>query len=246
MEIKSLTGTRIASDNTMVGEATYAELRQAIMSCTLAPGSMLTEASVMERYKVGKSTCRLALVRLAQDGFVRSVPRQGYVVVPITMKDVEEVFALRLLLEPAAAKLAAGKVDTRGLLRIEKASRSNTVSRDKGNRIGYFLDANREFHLAIAMASGNDRLVRSISSLLDEMKRLVALGFAAKTDSPEIDGDHNKLIEALDAGDGDLAEKIAYQHIERFRDMTLEKVIQSFRRDPSEMLLTVPPGQAGK
>ena len=70
MEIMSLTGTRIASDNTMVGEATYAELRQAIMSCTLAPGSMLTEASVMERYKVGKSTCRLALVRLAQDGFV--------------------------------------------------------------------------------------------------------------------------------------------------------------------------------
>lgn len=246
MEIKSPTQIKIAADNTLVGEATYAELRQAILSCSLVPGSMLTEASVMERCKVGKSTCRLALVRLAQDGFVRSVPRQGYVVVPITMKDVEEVFALRLLLEPAAAKLAAGRVDTRGLLRIEKSARSNTVSRDKGNRIGYFLDANREFHLAIAIASGNDRLARNISSLLDEMKRLVALGFVAKTDSPEIDGDHHKMIEALESGDGALAEKLTYLHIERFRDMTLEKVLQSFTRDPSQMLLAPSTKRAGK
>jgi DNA-binding GntR family transcriptional regulator len=142
--------------------------------------------------------------------------------------------------------LAAGKVDTRGLLRIEKSARSNTVSRDKGNRIGYFLDANREFHLAIAIASGNDRLARNISSLLDEMKRLVALGFVAKTDSPEIDGDHHNMIDALASGDADLAKKLTYDHIVRFRDMTLEKVLQSFTRDTSQMLLVPSPKRASK
>ncbi len=111
------------SEGIFRGEATYNALRQSILSCALIPGSTLTEASLMERYKVGKSTCRLALARLIQEGFVESVPRQGYVIVPITLKDVEEVFALRLLLEPAAARLAAGKVDAKALARIDKASR---------------------------------------------------------------------------------------------------------------------------
>ncbi len=47
--------------NALRGEATYNALLQAILSCTLAPGSTLTEISVMEQYQVGKSTCRLAL-----------------------------------------------------------------------------------------------------------------------------------------------------------------------------------------
>lgn len=219
------------SDGALRGEATYNALRQGILSCSLPPGSTLTELSLMERFKVSKSTCRLALARLVQEGFVRSVPRQGYVVASVTLKDVEEVFALRLLLEPAAARLAAGKVDVKALQRLEKAARSNTASRDQGNRIGYFLDANREFHLAIAVASGNARLAHTISTLLDEMKRLVALGFVERGDSPEIDDDHARLIAALATGDGAQAEQIAHRHIATFRDMTVDKVMQHLRRE---------------
>jgi DNA-binding GntR family transcriptional regulator len=222
---------KLVSDGALLSESAYTALRQAILSCSIPPGATLTEASVMERFKVGKSTCRVALVRLMQEGFVRSVPRQGYLVVPITLKDVEELFSLRLLLEPEAARLAAGKVDTKMLLRLEKTARTNTASRDQGNRIGFFLDANREFHSAIAAASGNVRLTRNIAILLDEMKRLVALGFAADGDSPEIEGDHRMLVEALTANDGDAAARIVYRHIERFRDMTLERVFESIRQD---------------
>ena len=220
------------------GEATYHALRQGILSCTLPPGSTLTEAALMARYRVGKSTCRLALARLVQEGFVRSVPRQGYLVVPITLKDVEEVFALRLLLEPAAAKLAAGRVDTKLLERIERSARHNPASRDAGNRLGFFLDANRAFHHAVALASGNERLANNISALLDEMKRLVALGFVEPGDSPEIRGDHHELVAALKAGDGKLAEAITRRHIATFRDMTLDHVLQSIRRDHQATPLT--------
>ena len=219
------------ADGMRRGEATYHALRQGILSCALPPGSTLTETALMARYQVGKSTCRLALARLVQEGFVRSVPRQGYLVVPITLKDVEEVFALRLLLEPAAAKLAAGRVDTKLLERIEKSARHNPASRDAGNRIGFFLDANRAFHHAVAVASGNERLAHSISALLDEMKRLVALGFVESGDSPEIAGDHKELVAALKAGDGDAAEAVTRRHVATFRDMTLDRVLQSIRRD---------------
>jgi DNA-binding GntR family transcriptional regulator len=102
-----------------LAEAGYNSLRNSILSCDILPGTTVTEATVMERLKVSRSTCRLALVRLMQEGFVRSLPRQGYLVVPITLSDVEELFALRLLLEPAAARLAAGRVDAERLLDLE-------------------------------------------------------------------------------------------------------------------------------
>jgi DNA-binding GntR family transcriptional regulator len=81
------------------------------------------------------------------------------------------------------------------------------------------------------MASGNDRLVRSISDLFDDMARLVALGFADEDDSPQIAGDHKLLAEALGSGDGKTAARIARRHIERFRDMTMERVLRSMKQD---------------
>jgi DNA-binding GntR family transcriptional regulator len=234
------------------GETTYLALRRDILSCTLAPASSLTEQFLMERYKVGKSTCRLALARMVQEGFVRSVPRQGYVVTPITLRDVEELFELRLLLEPAAARLAVGKVNTDALAQIETAARSNKASRNSGNRISYFMDANREFHLAVAVAAGNSRLTRGISDVLDEMKRLVALGFVQQGASPEIAHDHDELIEALESGDGTRAERIATRHIKVFRDMTLDRVMKSIRLNSESLPLVAalqdigPPGTAVK
>ncbi|SAL27389.1 GntR family transcriptional regulator [Caballeronia sordidicola] len=231
MSGKVLSAGKPGAESKLLGESTYLAMRQAILSCSVPPGSMLTEAALMEQYQVGKSTCRLALVRLTHEGLVRSVPRHGYTVVPITLKDVEEVFSLRLILEPEAARFAAGNVDGKALMRIDKAGRANKASRNHGNRIGFFLDANREFHLVIAAASGNERLARSIENLLDEMTRLVALGFTDEGDSPEIADDHRQLVDALVAGDGKLAADITRRHIERFREMTMDRVFKSIRQD---------------
>ncbi|WP_158899148.1 GntR family transcriptional regulator [Burkholderia sp. L27(2015)] len=243
METQAISPAKAGGEGVLLGESTYLAMRQAILSCSMKPGSMLTEAALMEQFKVGKSTCRLALVRLTQDGLVRSVPRHGYVVVPVTLKDVEEVFALRLMLEPEAARLAAGKVDAHALMRIDRAGRANTASRNKGNRVGFFLDANREFHLTIAMASGNERLVKSLSGLFDEMTRIVALGFTGQDDNPEIDDDHRLLVEALAADDGKTAARIARRHVEKFRDMTLERVFRSIKQDYELFPLAAPPGR---
>jgi len=88
------------------GDDAYARIRRDILSCHLMPGASTTESQLMSDYGIGKNSVRIALVRLIQEGFVRSIPRQGYRITPITLKDVEEVFALRVQLEPLAARLA--------------------------------------------------------------------------------------------------------------------------------------------
>ena len=221
-------GTLAVPNSTLKGNQAYDLLRREIVSCRILPGMRFTEAELMEKFELGKASCRIALQRLIQGGFVSSMPRHGYRVTPITVKDVEEVFALRVALEPLAARGAAGRVNRAHLTRLEQACRVR-IPADVGNQIDFFLEANRSFHMAIADAAGNHRLSRTLSGLLDEMTRLVALGFGVQRVRPNIENDHNLLIEHLVAGDADAAENVARRHVETFRDMVMEKVIESLR-----------------
>lgn len=207
-------------------DAAYAALRRDILNCRLLPGATVTESELMEAYRIGKACCRVALTRLAHEHLVHSRPRKGYRVAPISVRDVEEVFALRVQLEPMAARLAVGRVDTQRLRELEDACRVE-IDAPLHERIAAFMAANTRFHLAIAQAAGNERLLRTLSSLMDEMSRLVALGFNVQRVKPEIKHDHNALIKAFEEGDARRAETIARGHIETFRAQTLEKVYAS-------------------
>jgi DNA-binding GntR family transcriptional regulator len=230
---------------TLKANQAYDTLRREIVSCRLLPGTRFTETELMERFALGKASCRIALQRLTQDGFVASMPRHGYRVAPITVKDVDEIFSLRTELEPLAARGAAGRVNRGQLERLEHACRRR-INVDVGNQIDFFLEANRSFHMAIAVASGNMRLCRTLSGLLDEMTRLVALGFGVQGVRPNIENDHTAMIEHLVAGDAENAATVARRHVETFRDMTMEKVIASLRDTAVIAPLSEPLAEGGE
>lgn len=208
----------------------YDAIRRDILTCRLLPGSLITESALMERYHAGKSTCRLALTRLSHEGLIASEPRKGYRISPVRVQDVEEIFTLRGSLEPLAARLAVGKVDIALLKELEAQCRIE-VSASLSTRIDRFMNANKRFHLAIAEATGNGHLIRTLSGLMDEMSRLVALGFNVQGTKPEIKHDHNAMIEAFIEGDAKRVEFIARRHIETFQAMTLEKIYATLSKE---------------
>ena len=83
-------GVLAVPDATRKGNQAYDLMRRAIVACRLLPGTRFTEAEAMERFGIGKASCRIALQRLAQDGFVSSMPRHGYRVSPVTAALVAE------------------------------------------------------------------------------------------------------------------------------------------------------------
>src|SRR3954462_9781633 len=99
----------------LLTERAYERLRRDIISCVIQPGDEISESQLSGQYKMGKAAVRVALTKLAHDGLVRAIPRRGYMVMPVTLKDLHDVFELRLMLEPAAARMAAGKVNTQQL-----------------------------------------------------------------------------------------------------------------------------------
>ncbi|MGE0970172.1 GntR family transcriptional regulator [Klebsiella sp. WOUb02] len=218
------------SDYSSLSDRAYHTIRRDILTCRLLPGMLVTESELMERYESGKSTIRLALTRLSHEKLVISRPRKGYRIAPVTVQDVEEIFTVRAALEPLAARLAVGKVDIELLKALEAECRVE-VAAPLSTRIDVFMNANKRFHLAIAEATGNDHLIRTLSGLMDEMARLVALGFNVQRIKPEIKHDHNAMIDAFIEGDAKRVEFIARRHIETFQAMTLEKIYATLSKE---------------
>ena len=77
----------------------------------LPPGTAVSEQRLGERFNLSKAAVRAALARLRAEGLVLGEPRRGHVVAPLTLRDVDEIYALRLLLEPPAAAVAAERLD---------------------------------------------------------------------------------------------------------------------------------------
>jgi DNA-binding GntR family transcriptional regulator len=210
----------------LLSDRAYERIRHDIISCVLAPGAEISETQLCSQYRIGKAPVRMALNRLAHDGLVRAIPRRGYRVAPITVKDVHDVFELRLMLEPAAARMAAGKIGAQRMRVLDEVARSSYQPGDPGST-SRFLEASKAFHVAIARATGNARLAEAIERLLDDMTRLLHLGLGLRDRSQELSRAHRALVKALGRGDGDAAERICREQIETARNMVLSAILTS-------------------
>lgn len=202
-----------------------AALRRAIVSTRLAPGETISESGAVTILGLGKAPVRAALARLADEGLVQPLARRGWLVSPVTVRDIHEVFALRSLLEPEAARLAAGRVDAAALDRLDAVCRCGYDPQDLESARA-FLEANTAFHVAIAEIGGNRRLARTLARLLDEAARLLVLGLSARDHTGEMRAEHGALIAALVTGDGAAASRAVAAEIETSRDMVLAALLR--------------------
>src|ERR671933_2776206 len=90
--------------------AAYDRLRHAIMRLELEPGAGVSEAQLVDAFGFSKAAVRAALARLRAEELVVAEARRGHVIAPLTMRDVLEIYELRLQLEPPAAEAAAGRI----------------------------------------------------------------------------------------------------------------------------------------
>jgi DNA-binding GntR family transcriptional regulator len=212
-----------ASDASM-SDAVYGAIRADILTCVLAPGQSISEASLATRYGFGKAPIRAALSRLRQEGLVSASPRRSFEVSSLTLRDARELYELRLLLESASARMAAGRVDIKRLDKLNHICRKGYTPGHSGSTLR-FLDANREFHLEIARASGNQRFMRLLSQVLDETTRVMYVGLGLRNRNDEMQHEHDALMDALQAGDGPRAERIAADQVAASRDMVLTALL---------------------
>src|SRR5215218_7553182 len=126
--------------------AAYARLRHALVRLELAPGTAMSEQRLGARFGFSKAAIRGALARLRVEGLVLAEPRRGHVVAPLTLRDVHEIYELRLRLEPPAAAAAAGRIAPAELKRLRALSAPALDLGDPAS-VDRFMAANRAVHV---------------------------------------------------------------------------------------------------
>lgn len=202
-------------------EKVYQLLRAQILSGELEPGRELSEAELAEQFGVSKTPVREALATLRSEGFVRTFPRRGYQVVPITFGDVAELFEVRAMLEAGAAELACARITDEELDQLDRLA-DVAYDRYEQPSLKRFIQANRDFHVAIARASGNERLYQLSVRQIDELERIFYLGARLRDISGETKDDHHEIVRVLRSRDPVAAREIMIRH----NDMTRQNLFQ--------------------
>src|SRR5436305_14940789 len=129
----------------------YSALRERILSGDLPRGTKLRQASLAEELGVSRTPLREALRRLATEGLVEFLPNRGATVSDLDFGDMRHAWSARVALAPGAARLAA---ERRGAEAIARLRRAIDHQRGAAGDSDASFAANREFHLALAAASG--------------------------------------------------------------------------------------------
>lgn len=145
-------------------DATLDRLRADILEATLAPGDALAEAAVAKRLGVSRVPVREALFTLEREGLVEFSATGRAFVKELTARDVHELYAMRQILEPLAARLA-----TPAIKRDPAVLEANVAATARATSLREVTRLDMEFHELILMASGNARLLKAWRALRWEL-----------------------------------------------------------------------------
>lgn len=206
----------------------YETIKRSILRWELAPGEHVSELQLSTSFGFGRAAVRSALTRLSHERLIKPIPRHGYVIEPLTLKHVRDMFGVRLIIEPAAARLAA---TTASDAEIELLEEINERCAHRGGPINEteLRDANKEFHVALARASGNERLAEITSTALDDLQRILYLPPLNRVPT-RIDAtfdEHEHILSALRNRDVDAAEQTTRDHIAVNKDALIEMLLSS-------------------
>lgn len=196
-----------------LGDAATAALRDLILDGELPPGQRLIETELAERFGTSRGPVRDALAELEQSGLVTSQARRGSFVVELSTHDVAELYSLRRALEGLAAARAAtsaGADDVADLRRRAAEIGAAAAEADR-RRAG---EADMEFHRAIVVLAGHRRLADSWNRLADQMVLLMRQLTHVRPDIQARGGDHDDIVDAIEAGDTERATAAVVQHLD--------------------------------
>lgn len=197
-----------------------AALRAAIVDGRLRAGELYSVARLAERLEVSRTPVREALLLLERQGMVRFERNRGARVLESSAHDLDEVFALRLLLEVPAARRAAELIGEAELAELERILAVMGELVDDADEHAFMVH-DRRFHETLLAAAGNRRLVGVVGSLRDFVRFRGASTVGRGRDLRAIYDEHVRILDALRAGDAAAVGEAMRDHLVHTRRLLL-------------------------
>jgi DNA-binding GntR family transcriptional regulator len=194
----------------------YDLIREGITTLELAPGSPIHDQQLAKRLDIALVSVQEALKLLTHEGLIVVTPRHGLYVADVDLPDLEQLSEMRLTLESLSARLAAQRATPDDLVVLEVLRQEQmTISPEDSRRL---FDLDHRFHQAIAQAAHNKYLNDTLERFFGLSQRLWYLVLSKLEFLPSAVERHLEMVEAIKAGDADLAEEIMHSHVKDFYD----------------------------
>ena len=189
-----------------ITEQILTQLRSDIVNCYYDAHALITEGEVSERFQVSKTPAREALNYLCQEGLVEKLPHRGYLVKGFSMRDLENLFQFRCILETAAVELAIGQATDAEIEEVRRLAQKRVPSGESEPYLQYN-QLNYDFHMALAKLSRNPILTATLNNVLNQLRRALTLDWKCADVNVLLQG-HCTLIDAVERRDRELCRKL--------------------------------------
>jgi len=208
-------------------QTVYDALRRDIIEMTLAPGEPLDEMRLSRRFEMSRTPVREAMVRLAAEGLVTTLPNRNTIVTPIDFAALPIYFDALVLMYRVTTRLAAMHSKASDLTEIRALGDTFARTVEAADAFG-MIAVNRDFHVAIARAGRNRYYTEFFAKLLDEGRRLLRLYYSSYDDHlpRRMVDEHDEIIAAVADRDPERADRIAGNHASQ-----VVRQIQNFLAD---------------
>jgi len=197
-----------------LAEQVYRTLRDRLRSGAIGAGEVLQEVPLAAQLGVSRTPVREAMARLASEGLL-ATDRRSFAVPALTLADVDDIYELRFLLEPAAMRgIAVRAGDARAP--IEAALAAAAAAHRAGDAAA-FREANVAYRQAWLKLVPNARLVRIIELYADHMQHIRTLTLGEARVRTIVLRGLQRITSALAAGDADAAERAVREHLQQAR-----------------------------
>jgi DNA-binding GntR family transcriptional regulator len=206
----------------------YDLLRDEILDLVLPPGSPIDEAQLAERFKMSRTPIREALVRLAGEGLIDTLPNRSTMVSNIDFINMNTYFDALVLMYRVTTRLAAQHHRMEDLQAI-RARQAEFAAAVEAQDALAMIATNAALHLAIAEAGRNSYFTGLFKRLLDEGRRILRLYYQSYDDRlpQRFVDEHEDMIAAIAARDADEADRLAKVHAEQI----VHQIQMLFSRD---------------
>jgi DNA-binding GntR family transcriptional regulator len=193
-----------------LGEFALRVMRTAIRSGQLMPGEHLREADIAKWLRISRTPVREAFHSIIADGLLVAGPWNGVMVADLDQNQLVELYAVREVLEGAAAELAAKHASNAEIEHMFEIAESELGAKDDAARLVLI---NSELHHAIYAAAHNRYLLQSLSTVTDALGLLRHSTFVLPGSVEQAREEHLEIINSIRSRNEKRAEQAARKHV---------------------------------
>jgi DNA-binding GntR family transcriptional regulator len=191
------------------------KIRADIIKGAHVDGERLVEPKLAKSLGISRTPIREALRQLETEGFIEIVPRKGAVVKALTIKDIDDLYAVKASLEGLAARQATQNLHEKDIEKLRKINEKfRDIAYENPNVMDEYLKYNVDFHNIFIAGSENKKIVEILDGLSKNFQRLKTVLVSNRERAKHAVAEHKEIIDAFASGNPDLAEQKVRWHIQ--------------------------------